>query len=663
MQPILVGPSPLDKLDPAQIPAAERFDWQPKELVGLIGSHRGSVLFPVPGYPIFFSPDSRWLVRNAGELWIWDAKTLVLRHTQHPVFGKPFFSADGKTMAIGAFDEQGNGVAALFDLSGEMPKRVKQRIVSGNNGVHGVALLPDGKSIASGDGHGHLGIYDLEGADQKPRMILRDATNSDSAKSYNIMISPDGKRVGAICLEPGETKPGEGAIRFWDISGAKATEQFSMPFTYKEHVFSALLAPDGKTLFVLRCLDHGLEAYDLTGVQPKLLDRVRVDFDHSGGSLVGFVKDGSAFRLLRTGGLELWQLSDGKLKKGKELPKNTLAASDMISSRIIVSGEFDGFGCEMNLCDATGKKLVEGVRPAVFPHEGLALPFVADGRVFTTTSPFRSWEVKDGGWSLLQKNKDIRHDFYRSWHSVSPDEKLVAGRNGEGIAVIPVQDLFAENRAAGLIVPIKDALSPFCWGPDSKTLFTGQPNGSIEAWDITQKPPNSRLVWKGDGPSILLTASTNGRHLACINHQRKLFLIDVAGKSPPREVPLPEPTAGFAHTRFTPDGAALLATTISGGKVFRFALDQPQAKPTVVLDPQQIVNFPPFELSRDGRFLVWTDGYTLRWYDATTTPMRQLGGWKQFAFGRYFQITPDSRHVLLEQAGMIYVLRIATAER
>jgi hypothetical protein len=34
------GPSPLDKLDPAQIPASERFDWQPKHLVAVLGEHR-----------------------------------------------------------------------------------------------------------------------------------------------------------------------------------------------------------------------------------------------------------------------------------------------------------------------------------------------------------------------------------------------------------------------------------------------------------------------------------------------------------------------------------------------------------------------------------------------------------------------------------------------
>ena len=32
--------SPFDALDPAAIPAGERFEWQPKELVAVLGSHR-----------------------------------------------------------------------------------------------------------------------------------------------------------------------------------------------------------------------------------------------------------------------------------------------------------------------------------------------------------------------------------------------------------------------------------------------------------------------------------------------------------------------------------------------------------------------------------------------------------------------------------------------
>ena len=38
--PPLPAESPLDKLDPAMIPAAERYDGQPKELVAVLGQSR-----------------------------------------------------------------------------------------------------------------------------------------------------------------------------------------------------------------------------------------------------------------------------------------------------------------------------------------------------------------------------------------------------------------------------------------------------------------------------------------------------------------------------------------------------------------------------------------------------------------------------------------------
>src|SRR5438132_3020366 len=34
-------PSPLDHLDPRSIPELDRFGWQPKELVAVLGEHRG----------------------------------------------------------------------------------------------------------------------------------------------------------------------------------------------------------------------------------------------------------------------------------------------------------------------------------------------------------------------------------------------------------------------------------------------------------------------------------------------------------------------------------------------------------------------------------------------------------------------------------------------
>src|SRR5205823_11320740 len=40
-------PSPLDRLDAKHIPELDRFDWQPKELVAVLGEHRGRHGHPV----------------------------------------------------------------------------------------------------------------------------------------------------------------------------------------------------------------------------------------------------------------------------------------------------------------------------------------------------------------------------------------------------------------------------------------------------------------------------------------------------------------------------------------------------------------------------------------------------------------------------------------
>lgn len=56
-------PGPLDRLDPAKIPAEERFAWQPKELVRVLGDHRGRHWGDVA--TAAFSPDGK-LIASSG---------------------------------------------------------------------------------------------------------------------------------------------------------------------------------------------------------------------------------------------------------------------------------------------------------------------------------------------------------------------------------------------------------------------------------------------------------------------------------------------------------------------------------------------------------------------------------------------------------------------
>ena len=578
---------------------------------------------------------------------------MILRYTHSPAYGNLAFSADGKRLAITSMDHP-HVFVDLLDLGGELPKRIKRRRVSAVDLYFGIALLPDGKQVAVGDVIGGLAIYDLDGPEETPSTVLQTPGKS-RADVYNVMVSSDGKRIGAIFRGPEDSNPDECSVRFWDISAAKPTEVYSIPIKLKKGTFSgslsALLAPDSKTLFVAGGTENWLEAYDLTGARPKLLDRSQDDHPYT-ATLVRFSKGAGAAELLRRD-LELWHVANGKLKKAKELPKDTVAATDDLSRVVIAGDRENNRAFEMFLCDTTGKELVKGSVPTVYTS-----PFIANGRVHTTTWPYQSWEVKDGAWRVAQQ---WERDPYRTGFLISPDEKLVAAQADQQVLVFPPQDLFAPLSEKALnemvAVPAKGNGYPaYCWGADSKTLFIAQLSGAIEAWDVTQRPAKSRPIWKGIGPYSQLIASVDGTHLACLDAKRKLFLIDLTGKTPPTVMAFPETVQYFSFAQFTFDGSALLAADFNATRIYRYPVGQPQAKPSVVLE--RLTGAGPFAVSRDGKFLVRADGNTLRWYDATATPMRPVGEWKTFTGAWTFQIAPDSRHVLLEQAGMIYVLRI-----
>src|SRR5262249_3900109 len=91
-------PSPLDALDPRQVPAEERFDLQPKGLVAVLGSHRGRHWGEVTA--VAFRPDGKQIASSGfdGAVRIWQAETLrqvaLLRGHEGAVFTVAF-SPDG----------------------------------------------------------------------------------------------------------------------------------------------------------------------------------------------------------------------------------------------------------------------------------------------------------------------------------------------------------------------------------------------------------------------------------------------------------------------------------------------------------------------------------------------------------------------------------------
>ncbi len=96
-QPVAVGQSPFDKLDPAAIPAEERFEWQPKELVAVIGNHARRHW---SGCGVWISPDGKYATSSTGNQTtiVWDMST------QTPLgefaFASPSFSEDSNSLYL-----------------------------------------------------------------------------------------------------------------------------------------------------------------------------------------------------------------------------------------------------------------------------------------------------------------------------------------------------------------------------------------------------------------------------------------------------------------------------------------------------------------------------------------------------------------------------------
>ena len=97
-------PSPLDKLDPAAIPEIERFKWQPKELVAVIGDHRGRQGGPVACVAV--SMDGALVASGGGSLIrLWKpADMRLLSVTGHYAVTSLGFSRDGKSLVSGGGD-------------------------------------------------------------------------------------------------------------------------------------------------------------------------------------------------------------------------------------------------------------------------------------------------------------------------------------------------------------------------------------------------------------------------------------------------------------------------------------------------------------------------------------------------------------------------------
>jgi WD40 repeat protein len=621
-------PGPLDRLDPATIPAAERFPWQPRELVAVLGEHRGSHWSPPKHVAV--SPDGK-LAASAGDdslIYVWEADTLRLRallrgHTGG-VWGVAF-APDSRRLLTGGEDR----TLRLWDL--ETGREV--RCFRGHTGwVNSVTFSPDGCRALSGSGDRTVRLWDVETGRERGRL------EGHTAIVCTVAFSPD----GAYALSGGDDR----TMRLWDVNTGKEVRCFR---GHTDCYRVVCFLPDGRR--ALSCShDHTLRLWDLGS--GKELRRFE---EHSDAVFcVAVSPDGRrAISVSRDSTACVWEVETGQRLHRLPLKAVPNCVSFMPGGQQALVG---CWGRTIHRFDVTAGKelgadrLVGGIAPAAWGSITPAawrVAFSPDGRRLLSCMAedvARLWDVGSGrqlrafGTSLPVWGVD----FY-------PDGRRVLCAGGGGMAVWDAENGQEVQRFEGAKGIWAVALSA-----DGRRVLTAQQEDhTLQLWDAESGRPLSRFVGHGDSV-VALAWSRDERRVLSGSWDKTVRLWDLERWG--------ELWRYEGHAKkvwsvaLSPDGSHAASADESGlVRLWDLGEGEPRARPLPRWHTGAVLSL---AFSPDGRVLASAgeDGQIVL-FDVAAD--RRLHAWQLPGPVFAVRFAPDARHLAAANAnGTVYILRL-----
>ncbi len=638
--------SPLDRLDPARIPAAERFDWQPRELVAVLGEHRqrhwGSA------QSVAVSADGKRFATSGtdGLVRLWDAATC--REQGAVRVGAPgdyvaglAFSPDNKRLAFCS------GGIGFCDVSATAPVREKGVLECAYIALH-LAFAPDRGRLFGVDECGTLFVWDATGVRTKP--LLKREGCKVTACNRPFDLSRDGRKLAF--------RSGERAVSLLDVSGADVRELAVLP--QPEPVWSVALSPDGKRL-AAGFQGGKVRVWDVSRNEPAVTATLQFGAEPVE---MRFSPDGKRLAVAYTS-IRLWGV-EGPEPTGGGTFGVCLGSSNYYDLAFTPDGKtmcaVNGDGT-VRFWDVAGETPRERslIEPPTYlrgyPY-GCQLPLALtkDGKRVATAHPdgTRWWDF--GGASPAPG---------RSLESCTP---LAMDARGKTLLLVgpPGWALWRWDLSANVPRSANaqdESGQEFCTArlfPDGRTIAVGTRGGEVRIRERTGAGAvTERCRFKaGEGRVAFLEVSPDGRVLAtATDSDRVIKLWDVSGQKPePRGVINEGPQ--LYQVAFSLDGRTLAVSTIAATSVWD--LQERQPRRTAKWESNaEVGHWRTVAFSPDGRTLALAtqQGKLILRHLETGAPRKE---WQLPGPVSWVAYAPDGRHLLTVNGnGTGYVLRLA----